>query len=204
MLSDLRDKPFDRYANSDQWEHLAKFHETTPMYQPECITEDQVKLQLFSFSLVGRAKDWLLCLSNWVIKTLKELEDKYLERFFTTAQFIERKANITQFEKQETRSLNDAWERFKLLICKCPDHNMSDMEQMQNFVKGLQAQVQMLLDASTCGTIRTLTEPQVKEMIDKISLNEYSFANTIGLNTLETNNKSHSDYTRNFSPSWKY
>lgn len=39
---------------------------------------------------------------------------------------------------------------------------MSNMEQIQNFMKGLQAQVQMLLDASTGGTIQTLTEPHVK------------------------------------------
>lgn len=51
------------------------------MCQLEGITEDQVKLKLFSFSLVGRAKDWLLCLPNGVIKTWKKLEDKFLEIF---------------------------------------------------------------------------------------------------------------------------
>lgn len=42
---------------------------------------------------------------------------------------------------------------------------MSNMKQMHNFVKGLQAQVQMFLDASVGGTIRTLTELQVKELM---------------------------------------
>lgn len=132
---------------------------------------------------------------NRVIKTCKELEEKFLERFFTTTRFIERKAEITQFEQQETESLYDACERFNLLIHKFPNHNMSDMKQMQNFINGLQAQVQMLLDASIGGTIRTLTEPQVKELIEKMSLNEYNFANTRGLNTLETKNKFHIELT---------
>lgn len=64
MLSDLRDNPFGGNATSDPWEHLERFHETKSMCQPKDITEDQVKLKLFSFSWVGRAKDWLLRLPN--------------------------------------------------------------------------------------------------------------------------------------------
>lgn len=84
VLSDSRDKPFDGNATSDPWEHLARFHEITSMCQLEDITEDHVNLKSINFLLVGREKDWLLCLPNWVIKTWTELEDKFLERFFTT------------------------------------------------------------------------------------------------------------------------
>ena len=84
MLSNLRDKQFDGNGTSDPWEHLARFYETMLMCQIEGITEDRVKLELFSFSLVGRANDLLLCLSNGVIRTWRELEDKFMERFFTT------------------------------------------------------------------------------------------------------------------------
>lgn len=72
---------------------------------------------------------------------------------------------------------------------------MSSMEQMQIFVKGLQIHTQMLLDASARGTIRTLTESHVKEPIEKMSLNEYNFANTRGFKNVETKNKSHIELT---------
>lgn len=52
---------------------------------------------------------------------------------------------------------------------------MSNMEQIHNFIKGFQVQVRMFLDASAGGTIKTLTEPRVKELIEKMSLNEYKF-----------------------------
>lgn len=84
MLSYIRDKQFDRNATNDPWEHLVRFYETMSMCQPEGIIEGQVKLKLFNFSLMGRAKDWLLYLPNEVIRTWRELEDKLLERFFTT------------------------------------------------------------------------------------------------------------------------
>lgn len=53
----------------------------------------------------------------------------------------------------------------------------------------------MLLDASAGGTIRTLTKLHVKEMIEKMSLNEYNFVNTKGFKKVETKNRSHSKLT---------
>lgn len=72
------------------------------------VTDDQVKLRLFGFSLIGSAKYWLLCLLNGTIQTWKELEDKFLEIFFTTSQFTERRAEIVNFKQQETESLYDS------------------------------------------------------------------------------------------------
>lgn len=69
--------------------------------------------------------------------------------------------------------LYDLWERFKLLLCRFPNHNMNNMEQMENFIKGLKSETCMLLDAYAGGTIRTMTEPQVKDLIEKMCLNEY-------------------------------
>lgn len=70
---------------------------------------------------------------------------------------------------------------------------MGNIEQMQNFFKGVQTQAQMLLDASTEGTIRTLTEPQVKELIEKMSLNKNNFVNKIDFKNIETKSRSHSE-----------
>lgn len=66
------------------WEHLARFYEITSICKPNDTTEDQVNLRLFSFSLIGKAKDWLLCLPIGTIWTWKELKNNFLEIFFTT------------------------------------------------------------------------------------------------------------------------
>lgn len=44
---------------------------------------------------------------------------------------------------------------------------------MKNFIKGLKSQTRMLLDAFVGGTIRQMTEPQVKGLIEKMCMNEY-------------------------------
>ena len=44
---------------------------------------------------------------------------------------------------------------------------------MQNFIKGLKSQTRMLLDSFAGGVIRSMTEPQVKYLIEKMCMNEY-------------------------------
>lgn len=139
VLSGLRDNPFDGNAIRDSWVHLARFHETFSMCRATNVTGDQVNMRLLGFSLITRSKDWLLCLSNGNIRTLKELEDKFLERFLTVVQFTERKAEVTNFEQQETKSSYVSWERFKLLLWRGPNHNLISIDQMKSFIKVLRS-----------------------------------------------------------------
>ncbi|XP_050889027.1 uncharacterized protein LOC127094210 [Lathyrus oleraceus] len=44
---------------------------------------------------------------------------------------------------------------------------------MHNFIEGLKGQTRMLLDTSARATIRTMIEPQVKDLIENMLLNEY-------------------------------
>jgi hypothetical protein len=78
-------------------------------------------LRLFAFSLIGHAKDWLQCLSGGIIQTGNELEDKFLERFFTHNQF-QKRSDIMNFKQLDQEFLYKAYERIKLLKRKCPNH----------------------------------------------------------------------------------
>lgn len=78
---------------------------------------------------------------------------------------MERKAAIPRFYQDESESLSDTCERFKLLLRKCLNHNMSFMEQMIHFIIGLIKQTRMLLDASSGGTLRSKTDDEVKMLI---------------------------------------
>ncbi|KAK2410681.1 hypothetical protein QL285_046032 [Trifolium repens] len=173
VLSGLRENQFDGSAIRDPWAHLENFYETCNMCRPDGFTDSQIKLRLFGFTLIGRAKDWLQCIPSGTITTWKELEDKFLERFFTTDQFLARRADITGFEQGETESLYEAYERFKMLLRKCPNHCLDNMEQMQIFIRGLRMQSRMLIDASAGGTIKNKNEDEVRQLVENMCLNEY-------------------------------
>ncbi|KAK2369112.1 hypothetical protein QL285_082265 [Trifolium repens] len=81
VLSGLREKQFDGSAIRDPWAHLEQFYETCTICRPQGFNDSQIKLRLFGFTLIGRAKDWLQCIPSGTITTWKELEDKSEIRF---------------------------------------------------------------------------------------------------------------------------
>ncbi|KAK2361486.1 hypothetical protein QL285_086628 [Trifolium repens] len=160
--------------------HLGRFYEACDYTDPPGVTESQKRLRLFKFSLTGRAKDWLDTLPSGTINTWQELERKFLERYFPIHKFLERRADIVNFEQGDAESLYDAWERFKLCLKKCPKHGIDTHAQMQHFTQGLRAQTRMLLDASAGGSLKNKNEQEAMELIESMAKNEYRANNDRG------------------------
>jgi len=99
---------YDGGSLQDPYEHLSTFHESCIFCCPDGVTEDQKKLQLFALTLTERAKDWLHALPNGTIQQWKELEEKFLKRFFPISKLLEKRAEISSFEQGDTESLYDA------------------------------------------------------------------------------------------------
>jgi hypothetical protein len=80
----LKDNTFNGEKHEDPLERLQQFHETCESQPlPDDVTFDQAKLVLFKHSLGRTAKDWMFCLPSGIIQTWRELEDRFLDRFFT-------------------------------------------------------------------------------------------------------------------------
>lgn len=101
-----------------------------------------------------------------------------MERYFSNAHFVERKAGISNFDQGESDSLFEAWGRFKLLLYRCPNHKMSTMNKWHIY-RGFKAPTRMLLDASWDGTLRNKNEVEVKILIENMCQNEYSSSDRI-------------------------
>jgi hypothetical protein len=94
--------------------------------------------------------------------------------------FLERRAEIVNFEQGDAESLYDAWERFKLCLKRCPKHGIDSHAQMQHFTQGLRAQTRMLLDASAGGSLKNKDEREAMELIESMAQNEYRANNDRG------------------------
>jgi len=170
----LKDKQFDEFDNMTPHEHLSHFAETCEFCVPlATMTDDQKKHRLFPFTLTGKAKDWLLTLPNGTIQTWDELELKFLERFFPMFKYWEKKNEIKNFRQGKNESLYDAWERFKLLLKRCPGHEFKDKQYLQIFTEGLTHQNRMFLDASAGDSMRVKTDHEVQTLIENMDQNEY-------------------------------
>jgi hypothetical protein len=170
----LKENQYDGTDAMSPRQHLSNFYETCQFCTPPAtVTEDQKKLRLFAFTLTGRAKDWLMSLPSGTIGTWAELELKFLDRFFPMHKYMEKKTEITSFKQGESESLYDAWERFKLMLKRCPAHDLSEKAQMQIFTEGLTPNHKILLDASAGGTMRLKTDLEVQTLVENMTQNEH-------------------------------
>ncbi|MCH84281.1 hypothetical protein A2U01_0005112 [Trifolium medium] len=180
VLKDLKENKFSGADVECPYLHLSHFLDVCDYTNPPGVSESAKRLKHFKYSLTGRAKDWLGTLPNGTIKTWNELRVKFLERFFPIYKFLEKKAEITNFEQGDSESLYDAWERFKLLLKKCPDHGVDNLAQMQYFTQGLRAQTRMLLDVSAGGSMYKKDANEAKELVEVMAHNEYRILNDRG------------------------
>jgi len=59
---------------------------------------------------------------NW-----EDVESKFLSRFFPPSRYVGAKLAIATFSQEIYESLCEAWERYKFLLRKCPNHGFDDL-----------------------------------------------------------------------------
>nr|KYP49694.1 hypothetical protein KK1_028562 [Cajanus cajan] len=59
--------------------------------------EETMYLKVFPFYLVGKAKTWLQSHPNQCLSRWKDVERKFLARFFPPSRYISAKSNIATF-----------------------------------------------------------------------------------------------------------
>jgi len=96
--------------------------------KPRAVTEDQIKLRAFSFSLKDSANDWFYYLAPGSIDTWAKMKQAFLEKYFPATKLNQLKKSISNIEQQAGETLYDYYERFKRLRSNCPYHGYSDQD----------------------------------------------------------------------------
>ena len=73
---------FHVFAGDDPNKHLKEFHVVCSSMKPTGISEEQVKLRAFPFSLADNAKEWLYYLPYDIVTTWNEMKKLFLEKYF--------------------------------------------------------------------------------------------------------------------------
>ena len=73
---------FRGLSGEDPHKHLKEFHVVCSSMKPQGISEEQIKLRAFPFSLADLAKDWLYYLPSGSIDSWNELKRLFLEKYF--------------------------------------------------------------------------------------------------------------------------
>ncbi|GKA95549.1 hypothetical protein Tco_0817587 [Tanacetum coccineum] len=127
-------------------------------------------LHAFPVSLTRVASHWLRNEPAGSITTWEVLKRKFLNKYCPPASTAMKMEEINNFQREPDESLIRAWERFKELLMKCPQHYLTDMQEVILFYNGIDVPTRQILDSR--GAIPTKTAADAKVTIQEMA--EYS------------------------------
>ncbi|GKE03637.1 retrovirus-related pol polyprotein from transposon TNT 1-94 [Tanacetum coccineum] len=129
-FKELRDNTFSGSEHEDANEHIEKVLKIIDLFHIPKVTQDQIMLQTFPVSLTGAASRWLRNHPSGSITTWEVLKTKFLNKYCPPARTAKKMEEINNFQQEPDESLFCAWERFKELLMKCPQHYLTDMQEV--------------------------------------------------------------------------
>ncbi|TYK09432.1 Copia protein [Cucumis melo var. makuwa] len=138
---------FKGSSGEDAHKHLKHFHMVCDSIRPHGISEEQLNLRAFPFSLTDVANGWLYYLEPGSITTWGSLKKKFLEKFFPASRANNIRKEIYGIRQVFGGSLSEYWERFKELY------------------------------AAAGGALADKTPIEARELISRMAENSQSFGN---------------------------
>ncbi|KAJ0972654.1 hypothetical protein J5N97_020613 [Dioscorea zingiberensis] len=117
---------FDGRPDEDPHAHIAKFVQICNMFKINGASDDAIRLRLFPFSLREGAYRSLTLLPSGSIRTWAEMLDKFLGRYFPPSKAAKLRLDISSFKQGPNESFYEAYERYKDLLRRCPQHGIDD------------------------------------------------------------------------------
>nr|GEZ46978.1 reverse transcriptase domain-containing protein [Tanacetum cinerariifolium] len=150
MNFELKNDTIQQVQNSCQFhglpgdvdnKHLDKFLHVTQSIKVNGVTNDALRL-------------WPKCFSG---------------KYFPPSMVTKLRNEITKFCQRPDESLFEAWERYKLSIDRCPNHNMLPVTQIDTFYNGLTLRHRDTINAATGGTFMKRRPKECYDLIENMT-----------------------------------
>ncbi|KAK4389867.1 hypothetical protein Sango_2323700 [Sesamum angolense] len=162
---------FHGLTGEDPHKHLKELHVVCAGMRPHGITDEQLNLRAFSFSLKDKAKDWLYYVLSGSIETWEDMKQQFLQRFFPTSRATHLRKEIYGIRQLNGESLYEYWERFKELVASYPHHQFTESLLIQYFYEGLSGMDRRMVDAASGGALIDKTPDEVQHLISTMAEN---------------------------------
>ncbi|GJX29298.1 hypothetical protein Tco_0237377 [Tanacetum coccineum] len=86
-------------------------------------------LRVFPISLTRAASRWLRNEPTGSIKTWEDLKTKFLNKYCPHGRTAKKMEEINNFQQEPDETLYQAWECYKELLMKCPQHYLTEMHE---------------------------------------------------------------------------
>ena len=151
--------------------HMREFEEVCGTCVDQNVNEDTVKLKLFPFSLKDKAKMWLTTLEPRSIGTWREMQTKFLKKYFPANRTASLQRQMMNFSCKPNESFAQAWERFKDLLHACPHHAFEQWRVVSFFYNALSSNLKMLVSTMCNSDFYNKTPEEALHFFDDLAEN---------------------------------
>ncbi|GJT31898.1 reverse transcriptase domain-containing protein [Tanacetum coccineum] len=130
------------------------------------VPDDSLRLFLYPYSLTHHATAWFDHLPKNSIPTFEEMISKFLPKYFPPSMVTKLRNDISNFRQLPDESLFEAWERYKFLIDRCPNHNMLPVTQIDTFYNGLTLRHRDTINVAAGGTFMKRRPEECYDLIE--------------------------------------
>nr|GEV73324.1 reverse transcriptase domain-containing protein [Tanacetum cinerariifolium] len=174
LLQLVQANKFHGFKRDNPHTHISNFKRMTATLKYRDVSNDAIKLMLFSYSLEGAARIWYEKEPPNSILTWDDLVNKFVNQFFPPSKTTHLKNEISRFTQRFKETFSEAWDCFKDLLRACPHHGFSDLTQIDTFYNGLTEQDQDSLNAASGGNLLNKTTRETLKIIENRAKVRYS------------------------------
>ncbi|XP_042055746.1 uncharacterized protein LOC121800233 [Salvia splendens] len=168
---------FGGTGSEDANKHLTKFIQISNTVKANGVTDDQVRLRLFPFSLKDDAKEWYDSMGPNSVPIWDAMVQLFLEKYYPPNEALKRQAEVIQYVMQPQENVQEAWKRFKYFMRRCPNHGLSPGQQILAFYRGSTPKSMRELNMSAGGSLLKLGEYDALEVIERVASNAEGWRN---------------------------
>nr|GEV04355.1 reverse transcriptase domain-containing protein [Tanacetum cinerariifolium] len=191
---------FHGLPGDDANKNLEKFLHVTQSIKVNGVTDDAHRLYLFPHSLTHHSTTWFDRLPRNSINTFERMAKMFLGKYFPPSMVKKLRNEITNFRQRPNESLFEAWERYKLSINRCSNHNMLPITQIDTFYNGLTLRHRDTINAAAGGTFMKRCLEECYDLIENMTTHHNDW------DTSAQRSESPSSITSSFDPkivAWK-
>nr|GEU66656.1 hypothetical protein [Tanacetum cinerariifolium] len=165
---ELQDNTFSSSDHEDVNDHIEKVLKIVDLFHVPNITQDQIILRVFPMSLNGAVSHWPRNKPSGSIKTWEALKINFLSKYCPLAQTTRKWRRSITSSKNPNETLYQAWERFKELLMKCPQHYLTEMQEVILFYNGLEVPTRQILDSKAIQAQLNNLGHEIKKVNEKV------------------------------------
>ncbi|GKC70293.1 hypothetical protein Tco_1116176 [Tanacetum coccineum] len=91
----------------------------------------------------------------------EDLKTKFLNKYCPPGRTAKKMEEIINFQQEPDETLYQAWERFKELLMKCPQHYLTEMQEVILFYNGLDVSTRQILDSRGVVLTKTVADAKI-------------------------------------------